>query len=100
MRPCPKCGCKFQRLAYRLDTAGTQVALACFSKECDYTGPFTDMTFPPSRQDTSRAADLWDAEIFRNTLPGRLRKRLPARLGVQLVPELNDRPAGKRIMYN
>jgi hypothetical protein len=77
MRPCPKCGCGFQRLAFRLTDVGTQVALACFSKSCDFTGPFTGMTFPPSRETTDRAADLWDAEIVRQSLPARLRARLP-----------------------
>lgn len=85
MKPCPKCGCTYHRLAYRLDEAGTQVALACFSKACDYTGPYTGVTFPPGREDMNRAADLWDAEIFRQSLPAHLRRRLPV---------LNKRTAG------
>jgi len=105
MRPCPKCGCQYQRLAYRLNEAGTSVALACFNRTCDFTGPYTGMTFPPDRRDCTRAAGLWDTEVLRLTLPAFLRSRLPAPAALiaanePLSPDLNTRSAGKKIMLN
>jgi hypothetical protein len=78
MKPCPKCGCKYQRMAFAIDPAGTLVALACYSKACDYTGPYVGpMTFPPDRRGRLKAATAWDAEIVRQSLPARLAKRVP-----------------------
>jgi hypothetical protein len=79
MKPCPKCGCPHTRLALAIRPGDTLVALACFNKTCDYTGPYVGpITFPPNRQDGNRAAAAWDAEIVRRSLPARLRERLPA----------------------
>lgn len=54
------------------------VALACYNKACDYTGPYVGpIRFPPDRRDGDRAAAAWDAEIVRRRLPAFLSKRLP-----------------------
>jgi hypothetical protein len=82
MKPCPKCGCQYQRLAFAIRPGDTLVALACFNRTCDYTGPFVGpITFPPDRRDGDRAAVAWDAEITRRSLPAFLRRRLPIRPG-------------------
>lgn len=79
MKPCPKCGCRYQRFAFSITEGCTLVALACFNKGCDYAGPAVGpITFPPDRRDGDRAAAAWDAEIVRRALPARLAKRLPA----------------------
>lgn len=80
MKPCPKCGCEYQRFAFSITGTGTLTALACFNKACDYTGPWVGpISFPPNRRDGDRAATAWDAEITRQRLPARLARRLPSR---------------------
>lgn len=94
MKPCPKCGCPHQRIAFAIDPAGTYVSLACFSKACDYTGPAVGpISFPPDRRDGERAAVAWDAEIVRRSLPARLAKRLPRPGQPPATASLTDQPA-------
>lgn len=106
MKACPKCGCEYQRFAFSITGGGTFTALACFTKTCDYTGPWVGpITFPPNRQDGDRAARAWDAEITRRQLPARLARRLPTQATLDYVASADYvKPAqaapGRNIMSN
>lgn len=98
MKPCPKCGCEYQRFAFSITGTGTLTALACFNKACDYTGPWVGpITFPPNRRDGDRAAREWDAQILRQRLPARLARRLPSQATLDYVKPARD-PQDRQIM--
>lgn len=106
MKPCPKCGCEYQRFAFSITGTGTLTALACFNKACDYTGPWVGpITFPPNRRDGNLAAGAWDAEITRQRLPARLSRRLPSPATMALVQSADyvkpaRDPQDRQIMSN
>lgn len=94
MKPCPKCGCEYQRYAFSITGTGTLTALACFNRACDYTGPWVGpILFPPNRRDGDRAAAAWEAQIVRHSLPPRLSRRLPSPATVDRVQADYVKPA-------
>lgn len=100
MKPCPKCGCEYQRFAFSITGTGTLTALACFNRACDYTGPWVGpITFPPDRRDGDRAAAAWEAQIVRHSLPPRLSRRLPSATTLDYVKPAPD-GGDRHIMSN
>jgi hypothetical protein len=70
MKACPKCGCGFHKIAYRIGPV--TVAVACMA--CEFCGPEVKGNDPRA---LDRAAQEWDCEAVRLALPAFLRKRLP-----------------------